>query len=124
MWDFSALGSLGPRLDESESGQLCILFCSHVWNAMAGVGMQLPCKCTMNTINLSTDGFSTKEVKKPSVLNGIHRALARQLHTNTCHRIPDSGTKKYTQLTRLTFVESGAKTRHWAVRLAPFLEEW
>ena len=42
--------SLGPRLDESESGQSCILFCSRVWNAMAGVGMQLPCKCTMNTI--------------------------------------------------------------------------
>ena len=44
------IGSLGPRLDESESGQSCILFCSRVWNAMAGVGMQLPCKYTMNTI--------------------------------------------------------------------------
>ena len=44
------------------------------------------------------------------MLNGIHHALARQLHTNTCHRIPYSGTKKYTRLTRLTFVESGAET--------------
>ena len=67
---------------------------------------------------LSTDGFSTKEVKKPSVLNSIHRALARQLHTSTCHRIPDSGTKKYTRLTRLTFVESGAETSPMHVKSA------
>ena len=25
---------------------------------------------------------------KGPVLNDIHRTLARQLHTNTCHRVP------------------------------------
>ena len=72
-----------------------------VWNAMAGVGMQLPCKYTMNTIKHGWLLYEGSEV-----LNGIHRALAYQ-HLPSHSRL---GNKKYTQLTRLTFVESGAKT--------------